>query len=55
MRRIIKIKKQKMKTSTKKEYKKPLMKSFLLNHKGNKYKADTLLGLLWNYARSKKS
>jgi hypothetical protein len=38
-----------------KQYIKPLMKSFLLNHKGNKYKANTLLGLLWNYTRSKKS
>jgi hypothetical protein len=38
-----------------KKHTKPLMKSFLLNHKGNKYKANTLLGLLWNYARSKKS
>ena len=34
--------------------KKQEMKNFLLNHKGNKYKANTLLGLLWNYARGKK-
>jgi len=31
------------------------MKKFLLNYKGNKYKADTLLGLLWDYFAGKTS
>jgi len=30
------------------------MKKFLLNSKGNKYKANTLLGILWNYTIGKK-
>ena len=24
-------------------------KNFLLNHKGKKYKANTLLGIIWNF------
>ena len=31
------------------------MKNFLLNHKGNKYKANTQLGLLWDYFAGKTS
>ena len=49
------MKKTLQKIRDEKKHTKPLMKSFLLNHKGNKYKANTLLGLLWNYTRSKKS
>jgi hypothetical protein len=29
------------------------MKNFLLNHKGNKYKANNILSLLWNFATGK--
>ena len=31
------------------------MKKFLLNYQGNKYRANTLLGILWNFATGKKS
>jgi len=31
------------------------MKKFLLNYKGNKYKANTLVSLLWNFATGKTS
>ena len=34
---------------------KTTMKKFLLNYKGNKYKANTLVGLLWDFALGKKS
>ena len=33
--------------------KKSTMKNFLLNHKGNKYKANNILSLLWNFATGK--
>ncbi len=29
------------------------MKKFLLNYKGNKYKANNLISLLWNFATKK--
>lgn len=29
-------------------------KKFLLNHKGNKYKSDTLIGIVINFMLSKK-
>ena len=29
------------------------MKNFLLNHKGNKYKANNILSLLWNFVTGK--
>ena len=29
------------------------MKKFLLNYKGNKYKANTLIGIVWNFATGK--
>jgi len=45
---IIKIKKIKMKRKTE-------MKNFLLNHKGNKYKANNILSLLWNFVTGKTS
>ena len=35
--------------------KKSTMKNFLLNHKGNKYKANNILSLLWNLATGKTS
>lgn len=35
--------------------KKAIMKNFLLNHKGNKYKSNTLIGILWNFITKKKS
>ena len=31
------------------------MKNFLLNHKGNKYKANNILSLLWNFVTGKTS
>ena len=31
------------------------MKKFLLNYKGNKYKADNIISLLWNLATGKTS
>ncbi len=31
------------------------MKNFLLNHKGNKYKANNIISLLWNFATGKTS
>ena len=31
------------------------MKKFLLNYQGNKYRANTLFGILWNFATGKKS
>ena len=34
---------------------KATMKKFLLNYKGNKYKANTLVGLLWDFAFGKTS
>jgi|TARA_R110002012_G_scaffold290713_3_gene484832 hypothetical protein len=43
MCRINEIKKVKMK-------RKREMKKFLLNYKGNKYKANNLVSLLWNFA-----
>ena len=33
---------------------KTTMKKFLLNYKGNKYKANTLIGIFWNFATNKK-
>jgi len=30
------------------------MKAFLLNHKGTKYKADTFLGIIWQFITKKK-
>jgi hypothetical protein len=30
------------------------MKAFLLNHKGIKYKADTFLGIIWQFITKKK-
>ena len=30
------------------------MKKFLLNYKGNKYKADTLIGIMFKFILSKK-
>ncbi len=33
--------------------KKTTMKNFLLNHKGNKYKANNIVSLLWNYVTGK--
>ena len=35
--------------------KKQEMKNFLLNHKGNKYKANNLISLLWDYFTGKTS
>ena len=35
--------------------KKQEMKNFLLNHKGNKYKANNIVSLLWKLATSLKS
>lgn len=35
--------------------KKQEMKNFLLNHKGNKYKANNILSLLWKFATRKTS
>jgi len=46
MCRIIKIKKIKMKRKTE-------MKNFLLNHKGNKYKANNIISLLWSFVTGK--
>jgi len=43
-----------MKTKTIKNAKAP-MKKFLLNHKGNKYKADTLIGIVINFILDKKT
>jgi hypothetical protein len=43
-----------MKTKTTKTAKAP-MKKFLLNHKGNKYKADTLIGIVINFMLGKKT
>ena len=34
---------------------KSTMKNFLLNHKGNKYKANNILSLLWKFATRKTS
>jgi len=51
MRRATKIKKIKkinMKTT------KTTMKKFLLNYKGNKYKADTLIGIIVKFILGKK-
>jgi len=45
---IIKIKKVKMKTT------KTTMKKFLLNYKGNKYKANTLIGIVIKFVLGKK-
>lgn len=33
--------------------KKDERKDYLLNHKGNKYKADSLIGLIWKFLRNK--
>ena len=30
------------------------MKAFLLNHKGVKYKSDTLLGVIWQFITKRK-
>lgn len=30
-------------------------KNFLLNHKGNKYKANNIVSLLWNFVTGKTS
>jgi len=46
MCRSIKDKKIKMKRKTE-------MKNFLLNHKGNKYKANNIISLLWNFVTGK--
>ena len=43
----MKVNKQEMKTN------KQEMKNFLLNHKGNKYKANNIVSLLWNYVTGK--
>ena len=32
-----------------------IKKNFLLNHKGNKYKANNILSLLWNFVTRKTS
>ena len=32
-----------------------MKKLFLLNYKGNKYRANTLLGILWNFTTGKTS
>jgi len=45
--KIKKIKKINMKTT------KTTMKKFLLNYKGNKYKADTLIGIVVNFILGK--
>jgi len=46
---IIKIKKVKMKVATK-----TTMKKFLLNYKGSKYKANTLIGIVIKFVLGKK-
>ena len=48
MCRINEIKKIKMK-------RKREMKKFLLNYKGNKYRANNIISLLWNLATGKTS
>lgn len=30
------------------------MKAFLLNYKGTKYKADTLIGIVWKFITKRK-
>lgn len=30
-----------------------IKKNYLLNHKGNKYKSNTLIGLIWNFLLKK--